>query len=105
MPKKVKNPVVVAEVPQQTYDEIWIPFLQVTATNPNSPVRAVAELKKVGTVEGKKKFAPAEPGAKVYTKLVIPDLYGLAATEPALAAAITSLIDAVTDYAEKIGEL
>lgn len=79
----VTNPVVVPATTSQTYDTLWLSFLQVQAGDPNRAVRVMAEVCKAATVDGKLVLAPTTPGLKTKGTLVINDIFAAAATDTA----------------------
>jgi hypothetical protein len=78
------------------YNSWWISQLSVQAQNPNGPVRVVAILKKYATVSGQIVFSPTDQPVT----LVMPDLFGAANTDVALASAVDALITQVQAYGQ-----
>lgn len=96
MTKKVKNPAVKPAIPEVVFDDIWVSHATVEATNPNGKVRVVLVLKKATVTGGRRELA-----SDFKATLVIDDLFKLLQANPALAAVVDIVLDAIIDLAEE----
>lgn len=77
MPIELDAPVTVPAEEAKTYNEVWMSFMQVMATDPNQPVRVIASMDKARTLaDGSKELMVG--GRK---NVNLPDFFGMATTE------------------------
>lgn len=100
MPIVSDNPKVIEPEAPVVYDLWWIQQLIVFATNPNAAVRVHADLCRARALpEG----GGMELDPTTKATLRVPDLFALAATNPAVAAAVAQLVAALGDVAKSEG--
>lgn len=77
----------VAAQPEKTFDELWMTFLQISAQNPNGPVRVESRIAAARTVDGKKELK------RIMDKpFVIPDFFKAAESDPELLVIMGALL-------------
>jgi hypothetical protein len=99
MPILSDNPKVIEPAAPVVYDQWWIQSMTVFAADPNAPTRVVVDLCRGRVLENG--ATELDPTAKA--KLRVPDLFALAATNPAVAAAMAQLVDAIGVVAKAEG--
>lgn len=102
------TPTVVPAQPEQVYDYLWMPLLQVQAFDPNQPVRAIIELCKASKDEYGVYTLSKSPQDRV--SFIVDDLFAKAAEraaagKPGLAVVIQTLLDEVKQLAIDEGHL